>query len=153
MPKKIVLCFDGTSNQPSDAVQGRTKSGGIEDDGITNVLKLHLLLGGGLTEPDSAGDQVSFDVSDRDAQPLVRIPPQYPPRAAERGLEGHCTMSFDVTPDGTPTNIVATECTSSLFERTSVRAVERWRYEPKIQEGTAVWRRGVVTRIDYQLEG
>lgn len=103
--------------------------------------------------PDLAGDQVSFDVSDRDAQPLVRIPPQYPPRAAERGLEGHCTMSFDVTPDGTPTNIVATECTSSLFERTSVRAVERWRYEPKIQEGTAVWRRGVVTRIDYQLEG
>ena len=45
--------------------------------------------------PDLAGDQVSFDVSDRDAQPLVRIPPQYPPRAAERGLEGHCTMSFD----------------------------------------------------------
>ena len=102
--------------------------------------------------PNLSGDQVSFDVSDRDAQPLVRIPAQYPPRAAERGIEGSCTMNFDVTPDGTPTNITALSCTSSLFERTSIRSVERWRYEPKIQDGTAVWRRGVQTRIDYQLE-
>ncbi|GGE31357.1 hypothetical protein GCM10011367_02150 [Marinicauda pacifica] len=103
--------------------------------------------------PDLGGDQVSFDVSDRDAQPLVRIPPQYPPRAAERGTEGFCDMTFDVTPDGTPTNIQAVNCSSSMFERTSARAIERWRYEPKIEGGNAVWRRGVQTRIDYQLEG
>ena len=60
-------------------------------------------------------------------------------------------MQFDVTPDGTPTNIIALDCSSSLFERSSVRAVERWRYEPKIQNGNAVWRRGVQTRLDYQL--
>ncbi len=101
--------------------------------------------------PDLGSGDVSFDVSDRDAQPMVRIPPQYPPRAAERGTEGYCLMQFDVTPDGTPTNIVAMECSSSLFERSSVRAVERWRYEPKIQNGNAVWRRGVQTRLDYQL--
>ena len=101
--------------------------------------------------PDLGSGDVSFDVSDRDAQPMVRIPPQYPPRAAERGMEGYCLMQFDVTPDGTPTNIVAVDCSSSLFERSSVRAVERWRYEPKIQNGNAVWRRGVQTRLDYQL--
>jgi protein TonB len=101
--------------------------------------------------PDLGSGDVSFDVSDRDAQPMVRIPPQYPPRAAERGTEGYCLMQFDVTPDGTPTNIVALDCSSSLFERSSVRAVERWRYEPKIQNGNAVWRRGVQTRLDYQL--
>ncbi len=101
--------------------------------------------------PDLGSGDVSFDVSDRDAQPMVRIPPQYPPRAAERGTEGYCLMQFDVTPDGTPTNIVAVDCSSSLFERSSVRAVERWRYEPKIQNGNAVWRRGVQTRLDYQL--
>ena len=101
--------------------------------------------------PDLGSGDVSFDVSDRDAQPMVRIPPQYPPRAAERGTEGYCLMQFDVTPDGTPTNIIALDCSSSLFERSSVRAVERWRYEPKIQNGNAVWRRGVQTRLDYQL--
>jgi len=103
--------------------------------------------------PSLSGDQVSFDVSDRDAQPMVRIPPQYPPRAAERGIEGSCEVTFDVTPDGTPTNIRITRCDSSLFERSTIRAVERWRYEPRIEGGTAVWRRGVVTRLDYNLEG
>lgn len=101
--------------------------------------------------PDLGSGDVSFDVSDRDAQPMVRIPPQYPPRAAERGVSGSCTMQFDVTPDGTPSNIVALNCTSSLFERSSIRAVERWRYEPKIENGNAVWRRGVQTTLDYQL--
>lgn len=101
--------------------------------------------------PDLGSGDVSFDVSDRDAQPMVRIPPQYPPRAAERGVEGSCLMQFDVTPDGTPTNIVALDCTSSLFERSSIRAVERWRYEPRIENGNAVWRRGVQTSLDYQL--
>lgn len=101
--------------------------------------------------PDLGSGDVSFDVSDRDAQPMVRIPPQYPPRAAERGVEGNCLMQFDVTPDGTPTNIVALDCTSSLFERSSIRAVERWRYEPRIENGNAVWRRGVQTSLDYQL--
>lgn len=103
--------------------------------------------------PNLTGADVSFDVSDRDAQPMVRIPPQYPPRAAERGVEGSCSVRFDVTPDGTPTNITITTCDSSLFERSTIRAVERWRYEPRVEGGQAVWRRGVQTRLDYSLEG
>lgn len=97
------------------------------------------------------GDTVNFSVSDRDAQPLVRIEPQYPPRAAERGVEGSCTVTFDVTADGTPTNIRVLDCDSSLFERPSIRAVERWRYQPKIVDGQAVARTGVVTRFDFEL--
>lgn len=100
--------------------------------------------------PELGGGDVNFNVSDRDAQPMVRIPPQYPPRQAERGREGSCTVMFDVTPDGTPTNITPTQCDSG-FDRATIRAVERWRYEPKVQDGQAVWRRGVVTRLDYQL--
>lgn len=103
--------------------------------------------------PNLTGDQISFDVSDRDAQPLVRIEPQYPPRAAERGLAGNCLMQFDVTPDGQPTNITVVSCSSTLFQQTSIRAVERWRYEPRIEGGNAVWRRGVRTTLDYRMEG
>ncbi len=103
-------------------------------------------------EPPDIGGEVNYDISDRDAQPLVRIPPQYPPRALERGTEGYCDMRFDVAPDGTPANIVALKCSSSLFSRASSRAVERWRYEPKIQNGEAIWRRGVQTRLDYNLD-
>ena len=40
--KTIVFSFDGTGNEPSDAGEF------VEDESITNVLKLHLLLGGGM---------------------------------------------------------------------------------------------------------
>ncbi|MBI1236653.1 MAG: TonB family protein [Alphaproteobacteria bacterium] len=102
--------------------------------------------------PDLNSGNVSFNISDRNAQPLVRIPPQYPPRAAERGIEGYCLMQFNVSPDGTPIDIVALECSSSMFERSSVRAVERWRYSPRIVDGVAQTRTGVQTRLDYQLD-
>ena len=101
--------------------------------------------------PQLNSDSVNFSVSDRDAQPLVRIEPQYPMRAAERGVEGSCWVRFDVTPDGTPTNIDIFRCDSSLFERASIRAVERWRYNPKVQDGVPVARRGVETRFDFRL--
>ncbi|MGY6533668.1 energy transducer TonB [Glycocaulis sp.] len=110
---------------------------------------------GGLPEfdrPSLAGGDISFDVSDRDAQPLVRIPPNYPVRAAERGIEGRCEVTFDVTPEGNPTNVRILSCTNSVFERETIRAVERWRYEPRVQDGVAQWRRGVVTHFDYNLE-
>jgi protein TonB len=101
--------------------------------------------------PTLSGADVDFNVSDRDAQPLVRIEPQYPMRAAERGVEGSCWVRFDVTPDGVTTNAEVFRCDSSLFQRASLRAVERWRYQPAIQNGTARWRRGVETRFDFQL--
>ena len=110
---------------------------------------------GGLPEfdrPSLTGSDISFNVSDRDAQPLVRIPPQYPPRAAERGIEGRCEVTFDVTPEGSPTNVRIINCTNSVFERESIRAVERWRYEARVQDGTPQWRRGVVTQFDYTLD-
>jgi protein TonB len=104
-------------------------------------------------QPDLSRGDISFNVSDRDAQPMVRIPPTYPPRAAEQGVEGNCVMNFDVSPDGQPFNIRAASCTSAQFESTSMRAVERWRYQPKIVDGVPVARTGVVTVIEYQLEG
>jgi len=101
--------------------------------------------------PRLGADSVNFSVSDRDAQPLVRIEPQYPPRAAERGIQGTCNVSFDVTPDGTPTNVQIVRCSSSMLERSSIRAVERWRYNPKVENGIPVARRGVQTQFDYRL--
>jgi periplasmic protein TonB len=110
---------------------------------------------GGLPDferPQLTGADVSFDVSDRDAQPLVRIPPQYPMRAAERNIEGRCSFQFDVTPEGTPTNIRILQCSNSIFERDTIRAVERWRYEPRVEDGVAQWRRGVQSSFDFTLD-
>jgi len=87
-------------------------------------------------------------VSDRDAQPLVRIPPVMPPNAEK---SGHCTVSFDVSPDGQPFNVNATYCSSKVFRRATTKSVERWKYQPKIQDGVAVGRTGVVNKVTFRL--
>ena len=45
--KTLAFCFDGTSNDPGDA------GGFKEDESITNILKLHILMGGGVAEDRS----------------------------------------------------------------------------------------------------
>jgi protein TonB len=92
--------------------------------------------------------QFQIAVSDRDAQPLVRIPPQMPPRAEK---SGHCRVKFNVSPEGQPFDVVATYCTERLFERPSVRSVQKWKYNPKIQDGRPVGRTGVESKITFRL--
>ncbi|PHR59157.1 MAG: hypothetical protein COA43_09920 [Robiginitomaculum sp.] len=95
-------------------------------------------------------DKQSFKiaVSDRDAQPLVRIPPISPPRAEK---SGHCVIRFDVSPEGQPFNIIAKYCSGSVFKRPSTKSVAKWKYQPKIVDGRAVSRAGVETKITYRI--
>ncbi|MEO1250862.1 MAG: TonB family protein [Pseudomonadota bacterium] len=89
---------------------------------------------------------------DRDAQPLVRIPPQFPDRCQGRASASEVVViQFDVTPDGTTTNIQTIDSSNSCFNRSAERSVERWKYQPKIVDNEAQWRRGVVTQIEFQL--
>ncbi|WP_210396847.1 T6SS phospholipase effector Tle1-like catalytic domain-containing protein [Motiliproteus sediminis] len=50
MAKILFFNFDGTDNEPADAMQDKNLLGIAEDDSITNVLKFHLLLGGNLQQ-------------------------------------------------------------------------------------------------------
>ena len=90
---------------------------------------------------------------DRDAQPLVRIPPQYPERCMSRAdTRESVAVQFDVTPDGQTTNIEVVDSTNSCLNRAAVRSVERWKYQPKIVDNQAQWRRGVQTTVTFVLE-
>ena len=44
----IVFNFDGTGNEPEDAWQNLDDNSRIEDESISNILKLHLMMGGNL---------------------------------------------------------------------------------------------------------
>lgn len=61
MPKNLIFCFDGTCNQPGDAVQNPSRwTGAIEDDNVTNIFKLHLLFGGDLQDGGRFDNQLSL---------------------------------------------------------------------------------------------
>jgi protein TonB len=93
-----------------------------------------------------------WDVLQLTNEPAFRYPPSYPPRAAQRGLEGDCTVIFDVTPEGLPNSIRPTADCDRAFQAATIAAVERWRYAPLFQEGVPVWRRDVVTTLTFELD-
>lgn len=89
---------------------------------------------------------------DRDAQPLVRIPPQFPDRCQGRAKsEERVVVEFDVTPEGAVTNERIIDSSNSCFNRAASRSVSRWKYQPKIVDNKAEWRRGVQTVITFRL--
>ena len=90
--------------------------------------------------------EFKIQVSDRDAQPLVRIPPVMPANAEK---SGHCKLRFDVDIDGNPENIVTTFCTQRLFENASIESVAKWKYNPKYVKGRAIGRSGVETKVKF----
>jgi len=87
-------------------------------------------------------------VSDREVQPLVRISPIMPPRAEK---SGHCRVRFNVSAEGTPFDVQATYCTQSLFERATIKSVQKWKFNPKIVNGRPVAMRGVENQVTYKL--
>ena len=91
--------------------------------------------------------------SDRDVIPLVRIAPDYPPRALSRGLEGWVKVQFTITPTGTVKDPkVVDSMPKEIFDDAALKSIARWRYNPRVEGGVAVERVGVQTIIRFQLE-
>ncbi|MCH7868496.1 MAG: energy transducer TonB [Myxococcales bacterium] len=90
--------------------------------------------------------------SDRDVVPLVRIKPQYPMSAKQRGIEGWVELMYTITKAGTVKDIrVTASHPGSIFNKSAVQAVSKWKYNAKVEQGVAVERPGVRQRIKFQL--
>ncbi len=101
---------------------------------------------------DLAATDLGTGGSDRDVQPLVRIEPQYPMSAKQRGVEGWVKLMFTITAAGTVSDIVVTASNpGTVFNQAAVQAVSKWKYNPKVENGTAVDRPGVRMRLAFKL--
>ena len=89
--------------------------------------------------------------NDRDIVPLVRVDPEYPPRAKQQGIGGWVELEFTITPTGTVSDarVIASNPTF-IFDRAALRAVRKWRYNPKVEEGKSVARPGVQIRLRFE---
>ena len=80
------------------------------------------------------------------------VPPEYPVRALERGTQGWVDIEFTVATDGTTRDAtVRTAEPAGVFDRAALQAVARWRYEPRVVNGTVMDQR-VETRVRFQLK-
>jgi len=91
-------------------------------------------------------------LEDRDASPLLRIPPNYPEKCMARAKDREqVVVEFDVTPEGTTENARVIESTNSCLNDAAAKSVEKWLYKPKMVDGVAVARRGVQTVATFEL--
>lgn len=91
--------------------------------------------------------------SDQDIVPIVRVNPQYPIRAADRGIQGWVEVQFTISAAGTVKDPVVVDAKpATVFNRAALRAIRKWKYSPKIEEGVAVDRPDVKVRLHFNLE-
>ena len=91
--------------------------------------------------------------SDSDEVPVVRVEPIYPRRAAEQFIEGWVVLKFDITTTGATSNVKVVDAQPKrIFDRAAIRAVQKWKYRPKVVEGKALVTRNVKVKLTFQLD-
>ena len=93
-----------------------------------------------------------FNAGEGEYLPIVKVAPIYPNRALSRGIEGWCIVEYTVTRNGTVENGKVVECTSSLFANASLKASSKFKYKPRVINGTPIDVPGVQHKITFELE-
>lgn len=90
--------------------------------------------------------------SDGEFLPIVKVAPQYPRRAASRGIEGYCTVEYTVTKNGSVKDPVVVDAQpEGIFDRASIQAALKFKYKPRVIDGEPVDVPGVRNKFTYQL--
>ncbi|MGB3726010.1 MAG: energy transducer TonB [Glaciecola sp.] len=85
--------------------------------------------------------------------PLYRIPPRYPEKYGRKGKEGFAIIEFDISPSGFVENPKLLETNGSLFGKSSIEVLSKWRYAPKVIDGKTVTAHGRKVRLDFTMNG
>jgi len=98
-------------------------------------------------------DGPELQTADGAAVPVVREEPRYPESALRRGIEGRVLVSFTITENGLVENarVIAAE-PKNIFDAAALKAVRRWRYDPKIVDGEPVEQTDIRIAIPFRLE-
>jgi protein TonB len=83
---------------------------------------------------------------------LVRnATPEYPQAAAAKGVEGFVEVRFNVSTQGTVSDVTIVQSQpAEIFDRAAIAAVRRWKYNPKFVDGVPVESRMQV-RLKFKL--
>jgi len=88
-----------------------------------------------------------------DVIPLVRVNPQYPPRAQSAGIEGRVHLRFTITAQGTTTDVTVVSAEpAGYFETAAMNAVKKYKYKPRMEGGKAVAKPGVEVVLSFKLK-
>jgi len=127
------------------------------------VLKLNVDHGDGITFERTIYTRPTMDTRpgrhglsrglDGDVTPIVQTKPEYPARELSRGTQGWVRVQFSVTSIGTVRDAVVVDSEPDVvFDQAALKAIARWRYNPRVENGEAVERVGLQTIIRFTIE-
>jgi len=93
-----------------------------------------------------------FQIQDADYMPLVKVAPMYPRRAANQGITGWVLLRFTVTTTGAVKDVEVVESTNSVFERAAINAALKFKYKPRVVDGTPVETTGVLHYLRFEFD-
>ena len=89
----------------------------------------------------------------RNFQLLKKVDPVYPQRALRQRMEGWVELSFTVTANGGVTGVeVVNAQPKREFDREAIRALQQWKFKPRIENGKAV-QASARQRLEFRLGG
>lgn len=118
------------------------------------TLAANTTVGFAIPKMDNGGLKNTLTVSsDRRATPIVRIPPQYPARALTDATEGWVAVEFTITLAGTVEDIVVVDADPErIFDNAVIRAMQRWKYQPKVVNGKPVAQYNMNELFTFHIE-
>ena len=84
--------------------------------------------------------------------PVKQIPPKYPRRLLEKGVEGCVMLLFDITKEGNPKNIKVDWSTHRGFDRSAIKSAESFLFSPPYQDGKPSGVRDAQSLISYKVD-
>ncbi|WP_317931445.1 TonB family protein [Halioxenophilus sp. WMMB6] len=83
----------------------------------------------------------------------VMVPPVYPRRALQNGIEGYVDVQFIVTAIGSTRDVQAVAAEpAGTFDSAAIKAVQAWRYRPIMVDGQGVDSDPITERIRFAIE-
>ncbi len=103
--------------------------------------------------PPTIGDHEPTFADSRMPIPFLTPAPEYPRRAAARGIEGWVVVSFTITETGTVTDaVVVGSEPPGMFDSAALRTVARYKYHPQLVDGKPIPLPGMLLRIVFEME-
>lgn len=103
-------------------------------------------------EPVSNSSKITGFEQTADARPIVRIDPEYPPDASRDGIEGWVELSFSIDESGAVKGVSVIDSEPKrVFDRAAKRALQRWKYQPKREQGQTVVQEGLSVILEFKI--
>ena len=85
--------------------------------------------------------------------PATSCDSSYPLAAASQGISGYVQLSYDIDENGRTVNIsVIKSVPENVFNEVGKCALSKWKYKPKLVNGTPVYQSGLSVQLDFNLE-